>query len=238
MTPETAALWLGAAGLVIGVVIVARLMTLDEPGGGNYGYLLIVPGFAAVSYAAMALGIGNVVVDGVPIPAPRYVDWLVTTPVLIGYAAYVAGASRQLIGGLVVIDVLMIVIGWGGVITNGPARLAAFVFSSLCYVGLLVALYTTLASSARDQSNERQRLYSVLQNHVGLLWLAYPVMWAAGPLGFGFVTIAEVTLLVTFADVAAKTPYVYFVYAHRQAFTDAGATADQQLTTARTASAD
>lgn len=237
MTPETAALWLGAVGLVAGVLIVARLLTLDDQGAGKFGYLLIVPGFAAISYVAMALGVGDVPVDSTAIPAPRYVDWLVTTPVLIGYAAYVAGASRQTIAGVAVIDALMIVIGWGGVVTDGPARIAAFVFSSLCYVGLLVALYTTLKSSAREQSNERRRLYAVLQNHVGLLWIAYPVMWAAGPLGLGYVTAAELTLLITFSDVAAKTPYVYFVYVHRRAFTDAPGTADK-LTTARSATAD
>ncbi len=238
MTPETVALWLGAVGLLFGLVIVGRLLTLDEQGDGKFGYLLIIPAFAALSYAVMALGIGDVTVDGAAIPAPRYVDWLVTTPVLIGYAAYVAGASRQTIAGLVTVDALMIIIGWGGVITNGNVRIAAFVFSSLCYVGLLVALYTVLQSSAREQPGERRQLYAVLQNHVGLLWLAYPVLWAAGPLGVGYVTAVELTLLITFADVAAKTPYVYFVYVHRTAFTDEPGTTGEQLATGRTPTAD
>ena len=220
MTPETIAYWLGAVGLLVGIVIVARLLQVTEGDHGKFGYLMIIPAFAALSYVVMALGIGDVTVEGVGVPAPRYVDWLVTTPVLIGYAAYVAGASREAILGAVGLDAAMIVIGWGGVVTTGTARLAAFGFSSLAYVGLLVALYYVFPKTAREQPDDRRRLYGVLQNHVGLLWVAYPVMWAAGPLGLEYVTAAELTLLITFSDVAAKTPYVYFVYAHRTVFGD------------------
>ena len=220
MTPETLSLWLGAAGMFVGLVLVGVLLSAEDADSarGKFAWLAIIPGVATVAYASMALGVGDIVVGGVSVPVPRYVDWLLTTPVLVGYAAYVAGASKRAIAATVAADVAMIVIGWGGVVTTGTARAAAFGFSSLCYVGLLVALYAVFPKTAREQSENRRRLFAVLQNHVGLLWIAYPVMWAAGPLGFGFVTAGAVTLLVTFADVAAKTPYVFFVYAHRRAF--------------------
>lgn len=219
---ETLTLAVGAVGMLLGVGIWYALWTSGaDRERGAFAWLLVVPGAAAVAYALMALDVGTITVSGVAVPVPRYVDWLVTTPVLVGYAAYVAGASRRAITATVVVDAAMILIGWAGVVTQGSLRLAAFLLSSLCYVGLLYALYGVFPSAAAEQSGDRRRLFEVLQNHVGLLWVAYPVVWAAGPLGFGYVTTLGVTLLVTFMDVMAKTPYVYFVYAHRSAFGDA-----------------
>jgi sensory rhodopsin len=219
---ETLTLAVGAVGMLLGVGIWYALWTSGaDRERGAFAWLLVVPGAAAVAYALMALDVGTITVSGVAVPVPRYVDWLVTTPVLVGYAAYVAGASRRAITATVAVDAAMILIGWAGVVTQGSLRLAAFLLSSLCYVGLLYALYGVFPSAAAEQSGDRRRLFEVLQNHVGLLWVAYPVVWAAGPLGFGYVTTLGVTLLVTFMDVMAKTPYVYFVYAHRSAFGDA-----------------
>ncbi|MEZ3117622.1 bacteriorhodopsin [Halobaculum sp. MBLA0147] len=222
VTAQTVALAVGAVGMLVGVGIWWRLWTADDTDreAGQFAWLLVIPGAAAVAYALMAAGVGTITVSGVAVPVPRYVDWLVTTPVLIGYVAYVAGASRRAIAATVAVDAAMIVIGFAGVLTTGTLRVVAFALSSLCYVGLLYALYGVFPASARAQSGERERLFEVLQNHVGLLWVAYPVVWAAGPLGFGYVETLGVTLLVTFMDVMAKTPYVYFAAVHRRAFLD------------------
>lgn len=222
VAPETLTLAVGTVGMLLGVGIWYALWTSGAARErGAFAWLLVVPGAAAVAYALMALDVGTITVSGVAVPVPRYVDWLVTTPVLVGYAAYVAGASRRAITATVAVDAAMILVGWAGVVTQGSLRVAAFLLSSLCYVGLLYALYGVFPAAATEQSGDRRRLFEVLQNHVGLLWVAYPVVWAAGPLGFGYVTTLGVTLLVTFMDVMAKTPYVYFVYVHRSAFGEA-----------------
>ncbi len=211
---------LGSLGMFAGIVMWWVLWSADDVDSdrGAFRWLAIIPVAAFVAYVLMTLELGTITVDGVTVPVPRYVDWLVTTPVLVGYVAYVAGVPRRYVIGTVAVDVAMIVIGWGGVVTTGTTRAVAFGLSSLCYVGLLVALYGVFPDYAAEQSGVRQRLFEVLQNHVGLLWVAYPVVWAAGPLGVGAITTLGVTLLVTFMDVMAKTPYVYFVYVHRSAF--------------------
>jgi sensory rhodopsin len=63
-------------------------------------------------------------------------------------------------------------------------------------------------------------LFSLLKNHVGLLWLAYPFVWVMGPAGIGFTGAVGAALTYAFLDVLAKVPYVYFFYARRQAFMD------------------
>lgn len=228
MTAETVSLSLGVVGMALGAVVWYRLWADSDAATrerGAFVWIAVIPVAAAVAYALMALDVGFVSVGGVTVPVPRYVDWLVTTPVLIGYTAHVAGASRRTTGWIVAVDVAMIVVGWAGVVTGGTTRLAAFATSSLCYVGLLYALYGVLPDVAAERSGSRRRLFEVLQNHVGLLWIVYPVVWAAGPLGLGYVETIGVTLLISFVDVMAKTPYVYFVSVHRSAFTDPTETA-------------
>ncbi|ERH12055.1 MAG: bacteriorhodopsin [halophilic archaeon J07HB67] len=239
VTAETVTLSVGTVGMVLGVVIWYRLWAATDTTSrerGAFAWLAVVPAAAAVAYGLMTLGVGYISVGNTVVPVPRYVDWLVTTPVLIGYVAHTAGATRRTVGWIVAVDLAMIAVGWAGVVTSGTVRAAAFAVSSLCYVGLLYALYGVLPDVAADRSGPRRRLFEALQNHVGLLWVTYPVVWAAGPLGFGYVETVGVTLLITFVDVMAKTPYVYFVSLHRSAFLAAADTAGGGSTTGSTGS--
>lgn len=208
----------GAVGMAVGVAVWAMLVRVsDDPGVRP---LVAIPGVALVAYAAMAAGFGTITVEGVPVPMARYLDWLVTTPVMIGYVAYVADAPRRQALAAVAVDLVMILVGWAGVLVGGTGRLVAFAVSSACYVGLLVALYRVFPTHAAEASPHRRLLFEVLQNHIGLLWLVYPFVWAAGPLGLGWISVVGATVLIAFTDVAAKTPFVYLVYRHRTAFAD------------------
>lgn len=206
----------GAIGMLTGVPTCVRLLGSND-GNGHFGYLLVIPGFAALMYATMALDIGTVTVQGYPVPIPRYVDWLVTTPVLIGYTAYVAGASRGWILGAVLADVLMIGLGGLAVGASPPLRWWAFAFGGLCQVVLLGVLYGVLPSYAEEQSSERRRLARILRTHVGPLWLAYPVVWMFGT-GLQLISATATAIIYTFIDVTAKVPFVFFVYRVRHVF--------------------
>jgi len=206
----------GCVGMLVGAGIGARLVSLRRDRRWAWA-VAAIPAIAASMYAAMALGIGTVSVDGTAVPAPRYVDWLLTTPILVGFVAVVAGADRRGIAAVVGTDAAMIGIGWVAVVTSGVVEAVAFGLSSLCYVGLLWALYRWLPGVVDAADYRRRRLFGLLQNHVGLLWVAYPIVWIAGPLGVGLVSSLAVALAITYMDVAAKVPYVYFVLAHREA---------------------
>lgn len=206
----------GAVGMLAGVVLALRLLTGTDR-DGHFEYLLIIPGFAALAYAAMALGVGTVGLQGYSVPLPRYLDWLVTTPILVGYAAYVAGAGRKWIVGTALADAAMIVLGGVAVAVAPPTRWMAFAASSAFHLALLAVIYRVLPSYAAEQNSKRRRLAAILRNHVGLLWIAYPVVWLVGP-GLGVVSATAIAMIVTYLDVVAKVPYVYFVYSARDGF--------------------
>jgi len=110
MDPVSIAYGLTAAGFAVGVAIVGYLyVSLDGSGErGVLAALALIPGFAGVSYIAMAFGIGTVTIGDTTLVGFRYLDWLVTTPLLVGFVGYAAGASRRAIAGVMLADALMI----------------------------------------------------------------------------------------------------------------------------------
>ncbi|RCU47601.1 rhodopsin [Haloplanus salinus] len=221
MDAVTVAYGIAAAAFLVGIGIAARLyFSLDGsvhqlPLAG----LAIIPGFAGLSYAGMALGLGTVEVGGTTLAGLRYVDWLVTTPLLVGYIGYVAGASRQSIAGIMIADALMIVVGAGAVVSDGLLKWGLFVVSSCFHLSLFGYLYVVFPRQVPDAPMQRG-LFSLLTNHIGLLWIAYPFVWLMGPAGLGYAGAVGVSLIYVFLDVLAKVPYVYFFYARRRIFTD------------------
>ncbi|OYR78381.1 MULTISPECIES: bacteriorhodopsin [Halorubrum] len=227
----SAAYWIAAVAFLVGLGITAALYAKlgESEDRGRLAALAVIPGFAGLAYAGMALGIGTVTVNGAELVGLRYVDWIVTTPLLVGFIGYVAGASRRAIAGVMLADALMIAFGAGAVVTGGTLKWVLFGVSSIFHVTLFAYLYVVFPRAVPDDPMQRG-LFSLLKNHVGLLWLAYPFVWLMGPAGIGFTTGVGAALTYAFLDVLAKVPYVYFFYARRQAFTEvvSAATADRE----------
>lgn len=220
MNPIPVVYGVTAAGFAVGVAIVGYLYaSLD--GSDERSTLVamaLIPGFAGISYVAMAFGIGTVTIGETTLVGFRYLDWLVTTPLLVGFVGYAAGASRRAILGVMAADALMILAGVGAVAADGTLKWVLFGASSLFHVSLFAYLYIVFPRSVPDDP-QRIGLFSLLKNHIGLLWIAYPLVWLAGPEGLGIATYIGVSLTYAFLDLLAKVPYVYFFYARRQVFT-------------------
>jgi sensory rhodopsin len=235
--PIIATHWAGAAAFAVGTVItVAFLLSLDSGAvRSQVAYLLIIPAFAGLSYVFLALGVGTVPVNGTEFFGFRYIDWIVTTPLLVGYVGYVAGASRTAIAGVMIGDALMIAAGAGAVLATGAAKWGLFGLSSVFHLSLFVYLYLIFPRSVPDEPRQIG-MFNLLKNHIGLLWLAYPFVWLAGPAGLGYATLAGTAITFAFLDVMAKVPYVYFFYTRRSLFIDDGITKQEQASTAATQS--
>lgn len=237
--PLTLAYAASTVGLLVGVGVVALLLS-DYSGSEHttaFRALMVIPGFAALSYMFITLDIGVITVNGTPITVPRYIDWLVTTPILVGFVAYVAGAPRKWIVGVIVADALMIIVGGLATVTTGSVKWLLYGGSSLFHISLLIVIYRVLPSFAAEHPR-RLGLFKLLQNHIGLLWIAYPLLWVASPGGLGYISAAGFGLIIAYLDVIAKTPYVYFVWQRRRVFTDEALTADTLDTVNMTPTAD
>ncbi|WP_079890632.1 bacteriorhodopsin, partial [Halorubrum sp. AJ67] len=211
--PVSVAYGLAAAAFLVGLGITVALYRSLKGSAhqGRLAALAIIPGFAGLSYVAMAFGIGTTTVNGVEFVGFRYVDWVITTPLLVGFVGYVAGASRRAIAGVMLADALMIAFGAGATVSEGTLKWALFAVAGGFHVGLFAYLYVVFPRSVPDDPSQRG-LFNLLKNHIGLLWLAYPFVWLTGPGGFAFVGAVGISLTYAFLDVLAKLPYVYFFY--------------------------
>lgn len=215
MEPITIVYIVGTLGMLAGIP--PALALRGDEVGLDFEYLWAIPGIAALMYLLMASDIGWVQFQGYDVPLPRYIDWVLTTPLQVGYVAYVAGAGRNQIFGVALTDFLMIAFGVGAIAAEPPGQWIFFALSSLCHVGILAFLYGPVRSSALGESPFRRRLARLLLNYIGLLWLAYPLVWVFGP-GLQWVDAAGITVIIAYLDVTAKVPFVYFIYQARKNF--------------------
>jgi bacteriorhodopsin len=187
---EQIALAIGTLGMALGTVAFIAMGWGEDDHHKRRFYIVttLISGIATASYLLMFLGIG---VTAVAIPGEnfavriywmRYVDWLLTTPLLLLDLALLAGADRDLVYRLVGLDVGMVVVGAAGAVApvGQTIRLVLWAVSSLFFVVLLYFLANQLSAQAARQSGEVAALFSVLRNLVIVLWTAYPIVWIIG----------------------------------------------------------
>lgn len=215
MEPITIVYIVGTLGMLAGIPPALALRGDDV--GLNFDYVFAIPGIAALMYVLMTFDVGTVSVQGYHVPIPRYIDWALTTPLLVGYTAYVAGVGRKAIVGVALVDVLMITFGVAATVLPSPSQWVFFALSALCYLILLASLYGPIRTSVLDEPPSHRRLGRLLLNYIGLLWLAYPLVWLFGP-GLKLVTPEGIAVIIAYLDVTAKVPFVYFIYRARRNF--------------------
>lgn len=206
-------LWLGAASMVLGTLVylwLGRNVAVYEQ--EFFIMAISVTVIAATAYLAMAMGMGSITVNGEKFLLVRYIDWLLTTPLLIALLGVLANASRSLIATLVGVDVYMIVAGALGVVAD--TLFTSLVWWGLGVVAYLVFLYLllgALSDAAEEMPNDVSGIFTTLRNLTVVIWSFYPVLWVLGGNGFGVLpSIAESGGIVAL-DVLSKVVFGYIL---------------------------
>lgn len=196
----------GAFGMALGTVIFAGgLVRADTDVRKYYATLTAISGIATVAYALMALGIGEVSVGDRVVFAPRYIDWLLTTPLLLAYLAMLVDPGRALFGKIIAANIVVIVAGFGAALLPGVERFAVFAVGGLAFVVLAYLLVGPLTRRSHGQRTES--LFRGLRNLTVILWSIYPIIWLLGPSGFGLLTSLTNVLLVAYLDLITKVGF-------------------------------
>ncbi|WP_219966470.1 bacteriorhodopsin [Deinococcus irradiatisoli] len=187
--------------------------------------------------AAYTLQNGSYVFSGQPFnDAYRYVDWLLTVPLLlletVAVLALPAVQGRSLIWRMVIASALMIALGYPGEVGSLTARFWWGLASTVPFVYILWLLWGELGRAAARQTPEVQ-LYSRNMKLLLLLsWGVYPIAYALPMLGItGAGAVVSVQVGYTIADVLAKPIFGLLAYAIAITKTrqDLGLTADDDL---------
>ena len=220
--------WVGTVGMVAGTLLPLRDL-FRYPSHRRYDLVLAgITGLAAIAYAAMGLGLTETTVADHTIFVARYVDWLVTTPLIVAYLAMLAKPARRTYVWLLVADVFVIGAGIAAAFTTGTLRWALFAAGAVGYVVLAYGLLGVLPRSLGSDPDPRVRsLFVTLRNITVVLWTLYPVVWLLGPAGIGILQYEMYTIVVVYLDFISKVGFV--------AFAALGADAVDRLVTATTA---
>ncbi|WP_135828427.1 bacteriorhodopsin [Halorussus halobius] len=200
--------WVGTVGMAAGTLLpLARLVVRDRH-RRYYAVLAAVTGVATLAYLAMALGLGEVTSANGSLFVPRYLDWLVTTPLLVLYLGLLCEPSKRVYVALVVVDVAVIGSGVVAGLIAPPASYVAYLFGCVAYLGLLYLLLVVLPRQSSLDDDRVAATFTKLRNLTVVLWTLYPVVWILGPLGVGLLQTQTDAMVVAYLDLISKVGFV------------------------------
>ena len=154
--------------------------------------------------------------------AYRYVDWLLTVPLLVVELVLVLGLPKGKSGSLMarlgIAAAAMIILGYPGEVSGSTEMFGARglwgTASSLPFIYILYVLFTELGSTIQQQSGRVAKLLSNARLLLLGTWGFYPIVYMAPFFGWeGATSTVAIQVGYTLADVFAKAGYGVLIYA-------------------------
>jgi bacteriorhodopsin len=151
----------------------------------------------------------------------RYVDWLLTVPLLlvetVAVMALARAAQRSLLVKLIPAAVLMIALGYPGeVATTNTARIVWGILATLPFLYLVYVLFVELSRSLDRQPVQVRLLTKLLPVMLVVLWCVYPIAYAFPIIGGTFFGGADGFVLrqagYSIADILAKAAFGLLIF--------------------------
>lgn len=181
----------------------------------SYHYLRIFESWTA-AYSIMD---GALVASGTAFnDAYRYVDWLLTVPLLLIELILVMGLSRRetMSRGLRLgaLAALMVALGYPGeVAADVTGRWVWGIASMIPFLWIVVELFGGLSKSIAAQPEDARGLVNMARWVTVLSWSFYPVVYFAGAIGLEGVTANTIVQVgYTIADIVAKAGFGVLIY--------------------------
>lgn len=213
-------LWIVSAVMMVGTLTFIAMSTrAKEDQKHFYHASAFITLVASTLYFAMASGSGEVAQGTHLFFFGRYIDWVITTPLLLLDLALVAmprypGRSAFLAAFLGT-DAYMIVTGFVASYIRSDWRWAWFGASAIAFLVILYYIFTKLRESAVQRNPQVTRLFRVLMLWLVVLWICYPIVWALGQEGFGILSTLPETILYGTLDVLAKVGFGFLLLGNR-----------------------
>ena len=153
--------------------------------------------------------------------AYRYVDWLLTVPLLLIELILVMNLSREETvakgKNLAIAAALMILLGYPGEISaDVGTKFKWWFFSMIPFVYIVFSLFSGLSRAINAQHESVRDLITTARNLTVVSWCFYPVVYALYFFPGANAQSAEVATYVqigyTIADIVAKALYGVFIY--------------------------
>jgi len=189
--------------------------------------------FASISYFAMASGTGksyhHIVKTDKNKHVPdthhdiyrevywaRYVDWSVTTPLLLLDLLLLAGASGGSIVMAVIADLIMILTGLFAAFgsENTPQKWGWYAIACIAYIFVLWHLIINGRASASAKGGKVGSFYAAIGGFTIIIWTVYPIVWGVAD-GSRNMTVDNEIIAYAVLDILAKPVFgAWLLFTH------------------------
>lgn len=185
--------WIYVAAMVLGALTFAVWST-NPQGVPRYKYLIaiFIVVWSGAAHLGLALDQGRLLIAEQMTYYARYLDWIVTTPLLLLAlsltAMYTTFKDKTLVAGLMGTSILMILAGLIADLSLSPPRFVWYGMGVAALLVLLWGIWWPLRIQAESQGPEQTRIYRRVAGLLSVVWVGYPLVWLLGPSGLGVLT--------------------------------------------------
>jgi bacteriorhodopsin len=207
--------WIYVAGMAIGALHFWSL-SRSPRGVPQHEYLvaIFIPIWSGLAYMAMALDQGKVEAAGRIAHYARYIDWIVTTPLLLLSLSWTAMQFTKkdwtLISFLMSTQVIVITSGLIADLSQPDwVRYLWYICGICAFLIVLWGVWNPLRAKTRTQGMELISLYNKLVTYFTVLWVGYPIVWIIGPSGFGWLNQTTNTFMFCLIPFFSKVGFSF-----------------------------
>jgi len=145
---------------------------------------------AAIAYFTMASNLGwtgirvewhrtNSHVAGITrqIFYARYIEWFLTTPLILSNLFFAAGMSWQSLAQIIIVSWILVVTRLVGALVSTTYKWGYFVFGIVTYIYIVYELLFRVRNRATSLGGDVRKAYFFPAALESLIWLIYPIAW-------------------------------------------------------------
>ncbi|MGE6204851.1 bacteriorhodopsin [Guptibacillus hwajinpoensis] len=178
--------------VMISSAIYFYLLSRNPKGVPLYEYVvaILITGWSGVAYLSIALGQGILERPEKTIYFARYLDWVVSTPLLLLSLAltamfYQSKINRTLIASLIAADIFMILTGLIADFSSESLKYIWYIMGLVALVIILVIVWGPLKKIADGSNEQLAKHYKRVAIYLTSFWVLYPTAWFFGSSGVG-----------------------------------------------------
>jgi bacteriorhodopsin len=212
---ETILHWVYVA-VMFGSAILFQLLSGAPRDVPAYKYMIhtFIVVWSGLAYAAMAFGQGSVIAEGQTVHYARYIDWVITTPLLLLSltltAKYTIEVKGTLTAALLGTQAIMIITGLLAELSPKDIQWFWYATGCLALVVVLYLIWQPLRRKTFLQDKEIELVYRKSALFLTIQWLAYPMVWMIGSMGLQIMNESTTTLLFIILPIVSKAGFGFF----------------------------
>jgi len=205
--------WGGFIGVALPAAYFAYVTNGIPDGAKKYHiYTTFICAIATLAYLTMATGHGVYTrpFDQREFFYARYIDWALTTPLMLLDLLGFAGADSDTTYFLVGCDVIMIVSGLMASFMEGQEKYYFWAFGMMVFMPIIYYLSQLKSSKTCTDRPAIGDMYNKIANLTILTWCCYPIVWLMAE-GQGKISADTEALCYTVLDVLAKSVFGFII---------------------------